>query len=77
MSCEQAGHCPAGFGVRVEAARDETALPRDAGRAGAGFFGAGRNGAPGTRRWQKGQCSGPDSKLLRHKPHVMLGTTSR
>ena len=71
MSREQAGHCPAGLGVRAE-----PALRRVAGRCGAaGFFGTGRNGAPGTRRWQNGQCSGPASKLLRQRPHVMVATS--
>jgi hypothetical protein len=73
MSRAQAGHCPAGF-----AAREEPALRRAAGRRGAtGFFGAGRDGAPGTRKWQYGQCSGPAAKLLRQRPHVMVDTANR
>jgi len=69
MSCEQAGHCPAAFGG------PEARSPRRRGeRFGASrLAGARRTGAPGTRRWQCGQCSGPASKLLRHRPQVIAG----
>jgi len=80
MSCEHAGHCPAGFATRSDApafGRSEPP-PRDADRCGAArLTGAGRAGAPGIRRWQNGQCSGPASKLLRQRPHVTLDTAPR
>jgi len=54
MSREHAGHCPAGFGTRAEpafAVREVPALRRGAARCGAArLLGAGRTGAPGTRR---------------------------
>jgi len=37
-----------------------------------GRFGSG--GAPGSRIWQCGQWSGPDSIVRRHKGHVIWGT---
>ena len=72
MSREHAGQCAAGLAVRRG-----RALLRAAGRCGAArFFGSGRNGAPGTRRWQYGQCSGPASNCLRQRPHVMVDTVN-
>jgi len=29
-------------------------------------------GAPGRRRWQCGQCCGPDSSVFRHSGHVIV-----
>jgi len=76
IACAQAGHCRPESAAGADADRvTRVLLPADAVRRTGTF--AGLDTTLGTRIWQNGQCSGPDSKLLRHNEHASVATRSR
>jgi hypothetical protein len=71
IGCAQAGHCSGVSGAR-RAGRGALELRAD----GVARRGAAGGREPGTRMKQCGQCSGPASKLLRHRLQVIVVTAT-